>query len=77
MSSMERSSVIHVNAVKYPDHSTHIGCFVVQKEHSGKGYGKQTWDSAWKTLDHSCTIGLNSRSYMIRKFGFMLYGKIQ
>ena len=60
--------ISHVNAVKYPGHSIHIGCFVVQKEHSGKGYGKQTWDSAWKTLDHSCTIGLDSRSYMIPKF---------
>ena len=60
--------ISHVNAVKYPDHSIHIGCFVVQKEHSGKGYGKQTWDSAWKTLDHNCTIGLDSRSYMIPKF---------
>ena len=65
--------ISHVNAVKYPDHSIHIGCFMVQKEHSGKGYDEQTWESAWKTLNHNCTIGLDSRSHespMFKSYGF-------
>ena len=55
--------ISRVNAVKYPDHSIRIGCFMLQKEHCGKGYDEQTWESAWKTLDHSCTIGLDVGSH--------------
>ena len=60
--------ISHIMAVKYPGHSTHIGSFMVEKEHRGKKYGEQTWDFAWKTLDHRCTIGLDALSYMIPKF---------
>ena len=53
----------HIMAIKYPGHSTHIGSFMVDKEYRGKGYGEKTWNFAWKTLDHSCTIGLDALSY--------------
>lgn len=60
--------ITHIMAIKYPGHSTHIGSFMVDKEHRGKRYGEKTWDFAWKTLDHTCTIGLDALSYMIPKF---------
>ena len=65
--------ISHVNMTKYPGHSAFIGSFICQEEHRGKGYGKKTWDTAWKTLDQSCNIGLEALSYMIPKyetFGF-------
>ena len=60
--------ISHVNMIKYPGHSAFIGTLVCQEEHRGKGYGKKTWDTAWKTLDQSCNIGLESLSYMIPKY---------
>ena len=60
--------ISHIMAVKYAGHSTHIGSFQVDKEYRGNGYGEKTWDFAWKTLDHSLTIGLDSLSYMIPMF---------
>ena len=70
---LNREVISHVNAIKYPDHSIHIGCFMIQKEHAGKGYDEQTWEGVWKTLDHSCTIGLDARSHesqMFESYGF-------
>lgn len=60
--------VSHLMAIKYPNHSTQIGSFQVQKEHRKKGYGEKMWDSVWKTLDHDLTIGLDSLPYMIPMF---------
>ena len=57
--------VSHINAVKYPGHSACIGNFLVKKEHRGKGYGRQTWDAAWKSLDHNCTIVLDGVNKMV------------
>ena len=60
--------VSHIDAVKYPGHSAYIGTFIVQKEHRGKGYGKLTWDAAWRSLDHSCTIALDGAPHMIANY---------
>ena len=60
--------ISHINAVKYPGHSAYIGTFIVQKEHRGKGYGKQTWDAAWRSLEHSCTIALDGAPSMIANY---------
>ena len=60
--------ISHINAVKYPGHSAYIGTFIVQKEHRGKGYGKQTWDTAWRSLDHNCTIALDGAPNMIANY---------
>ena len=58
-----------VNATKYPDHSAFISAFVVKKEHRGKGYGKQTWDTAWKCLDHEkLSVGLDALTDMVPKY---------
>ena len=58
----------HINAVKYPGHSAFIGVFIVQKEFRGRGYGKKIWDTAWGTLDHSSTIGLDAAHNMVSKY---------
>jgi GNAT superfamily N-acetyltransferase len=60
--------ISHINAVKYPGHSAYIGNYVVKKEHRGKGYGKQTWDAAWKSLDHDCTLSLDGVDSMVPKY---------
>ena len=60
--------ISHINAVKYPGHSTYIGSFIVQKEHRGKGYGKQTWDTAWRSLDRNCTVALDGAPHMIANY---------
>ena len=61
--------ISHINAVKYPSHSSFIGAFVVLKEHRGKGYGKQTWDVAWESLDKRYTIGLDATNKnMVAKY---------
>ena len=60
--------ISHVNFVTYPGHSTYIGNFLVKKEHRGKGYGRQTWDAAWKTLDHNCTVALDGMNNMVSKY---------
>ena len=60
--------VSHVNFIKYPGHSTYIGNFLVKKEHRGKNYGRQTWDVAWKTLDHNCTVALDGINNMVSKY---------
>lgn len=65
--------ITHINAVKYPAHSAFIGTFIVGKEHRGKGYGRQTWDVAWKSLDKDYIIGLVAVTYMVpryKKLGF-------
>ena len=70
---LDGTIISHVNMTKYPGHSAFIGSFMVLEEHRGKGYGKKTWDTAWKTLDQSCNIGLEALAYMIPKyetFGF-------
>jgi predicted GNAT family N-acyltransferase len=48
--------------------SAYIGNYVVKKEHRGKGYGKQTWDAAWKSLDHNCTVALDGVDSMVPKY---------
>ncbi len=58
----------HVNAVKYPGHSAFIGIYIVQKEFRGRGYGKKIWDTAWGSLDHSCTVGLDAAPSMVSKY---------
>lgn len=60
--------ISHVNMTKYPEHSAFIGGFMCQEEQRGKGYGKKTWDTAWKTLDQSCNIGLEALHHMIPKY---------
>ena len=57
-----------INAVKYPGHSAFIGELVVQKEQRGKGYGILISEAAWRSLDHSCTIGLDGAPNMIAKY---------
>ena len=57
-----------VSAVKYPGHSVHIASFVVKEEHRGKGYGKLTWEAAWKCIDDQCSIGLDAAPAMIPKY---------
>ena len=60
--------ISHINAVKYPGHSAYIGTFIVKKEYRGKGYGKQTWDSAWRSLNHNCTVALDGAPGMIANY---------
>ena len=60
--------VSHISAVKYSAHSAFIGAFIVAKEHRGKGYGRQTWDVAWKSLDKNYTIGLIAVTHMIPRY---------
>lgn len=55
----------HINAVNYPGHSTCIGTFIVKKELRRKGFGKQIWDTAWKSVDHRYTVTLNGVPDMI------------
>ena len=58
----------HINAVKYPGHSAYIGTFIVEKERRGKGYGRQLWDAAWRSLDHRCTVALDGAPHMIASY---------
>ena len=58
----------HIDAVKYPGHSAFIGMYIVQKELRGRGYGKKIWDTAWKSLDHTYTIGLDAALDMVSKY---------
>lgn len=60
--------ISNVNMTKYPGHSAFIGSFMCLEEHRGKGYGKQTWDTAWKTLDQTCIIGLEALPHMVTKY---------
>ena len=60
--------VSHINAIKYPAHSAFIGTFIVAKEYRGNGYGKQTWDVAWKSLDRNYTIGLVAVTHMVPRY---------
>ena len=60
--------ISHIIAVKYPSHSAFIGMFIVTKEYRGKGYGRQTWDAAWKSLDRDYTIGLIAVTHMIPRY---------
>ena len=60
--------ISHISAVKYPSHSAFIGAFIVAKEHRGKGYGRQTWDAAWKSLDRDYTIGLVAVTHTIPRY---------
>ena len=57
-----------VLTIKYTSHSAFISTFVVKKEHRGKGYGRLTWDAAWKTLDGKCSIGLDAVAAMVPKY---------
>ena len=49
-----------INCVKYPGHSAFISTFLVKEEYRGKGYGRQTWDTAWKSLNKSISLGLGA-----------------
>lgn len=60
--------ISHVNMTKYTGHSSFIGSFMVLEEYRGKGYGKATWDAAWKCLDHSFTVGLEALVHMVPKY---------
>ena len=60
--------ISHISAVKYPSHSAFIGTFIVAKEHRGKGYGRQTWNAAWKSLDRDYTIGLVAVTHTIPRY---------
>ena len=65
--------ISHISTIKHPGHSSFIGAFLVEKEHRGKGFGKQTWDFAWESLDKGHTIGLDAAPHMVTKyetFGF-------
>ena len=41
---------------------------MVREKERGKGYGKQTWEEGWKSLDQSLTIGLDSVFDMVPKY---------
>ena len=41
---------------------------MVEEKHRGNGYGKKTWETAWKTLDQSTNIGLEALAHMISKY---------
>lgn len=56
-----------INCIKYPGHSAFISTFLVKEEYRGKGYGRQTWDTAWKSLDKSIALGLDAVSDMVPK----------
>lgn len=60
--------ISHIHAIKYPAHSAFIGTFIVAKEHRGKGYGRQTWDVAWKSVDKKCTIGLVATTHTVPRY---------
>ena len=57
-----------INCIKCPGHSTFISTFLVKKEHRGKGYGKKTWDTAWKSLDQNVTFALDAVMDMVPKY---------
>ena len=65
---LDNEIVSFILAIKYPSHSAFISVYVVKKEHRGKGYGKQTWDAAWKCLDKSHTVGLDAVTTMVAKY---------
>ena len=54
--------------IKYAGHSVFMSAFVVKEEYRGKGYGRQTWDTAWKSLDKNITFGLDSAPGMVLKY---------
>ena len=60
--------ISHIHAIKYPAHSAFIGTFIVAKEHKGKGYGGQTWDTAWKSVDKTYTIGIVAVAHTVSKY---------
>ena len=43
----------------------------MKKEHRGKGYGRQIWDTAWKSLDHNCTVVLDGVNKMVPTYEFL------
>jgi ribosomal protein S18 acetylase RimI-like enzyme len=59
-----------INCIKYHGHSAFISTFLVKAEYRGKGYGRQTWDTAWKSLDKSITlhVGLDAVTDMVPKY---------
>lgn len=54
--------------LKYPGHSTFVSSFAVVEEHRGKGYGKKTWDTAWRSIDTQYTIGLDAGSHLVSMY---------
>ena len=57
-----------INCIKYPGHSAFISTFLVKAEYRGKGYGRQTWDTAWKSLDSNVSLGLDAVTDMVPKY---------
>ena len=57
-----------INCIKYPGHSAFISTFLVKEEYRGKGYGRQTWDTAWKSLNKSISLGLDAVTDMVPKY---------
>lgn len=57
-----------INCIKYPGHSAFISTFLVKEEYRGKGYGRQTWNTAWKSLDKDITLGLDAVTDMVPKY---------
>lgn len=65
--------VSHVMLISYPDHSTHCGSLMIQKEHRNKRYAEQMLKHVSKIVDSTFTISLDSLPYMIsffESFGF-------
>ena len=52
---------------KYLGHSTFISTFLVKAEDRAKGCGRQTWDTAWKSLDSNVSFGLDAVTDMVPK----------
>jgi GNAT superfamily N-acetyltransferase len=65
---LDGAVISNVNMTKYPGHSAFIGSFMCLEEHRGKGYGRKTWNAAWKTLDQTYNIGLEAVSHMVTKY---------
>ncbi len=56
----EKISFIQIVPYGEKEEYCYLGMYIVKKEYRHKGYGKQTWDSAWAELPDSCLVGLSA-----------------
>ena len=51
--------VCHFSAITYPNHHSHIGGYLVAKQHRGYRYGQNIKAIAYDSLDKNYTIGVD------------------
>ena len=65
--------VSYVSVVKYGESFAHLGYYLVEKPHRGKGYGLKTFNVGLASLSENCNCSLNAladKVYLYERSGF-------